>query len=45
MLFEVIVGIIGVEIIYGCYMGNFCVFDVLMMFMFDYLDMLNCDSC
>jgi membrane-bound lytic murein transglycosylase B len=38
---EVIVGIIGVETIYGRYMGNFRVFDALTTLAFDYPDTPN----
>ncbi|KVQ66248.1 lytic transglycosylase [Burkholderia ubonensis] len=41
---EVIVGIIGVETIYGRYMGNFRVLDALTTLTFDYPDTPNRDS-
>lgn len=41
---EVIVGIIGVETIYGRYMGNFRVLDALTTLAFDYPDTPNRDS-
>ncbi|WP_185640667.1 lytic murein transglycosylase B [Burkholderia sp. Bp9142] len=41
---EVIVGIIGVETIYGRYMGNFRVLDTLTTLTFDYPDTPNRDS-
>lgn len=42
---DIIVGIIGVEIVYGCNIGNFCVMDVLIMLVFDYFNIFNCDVC
>ncbi|WP_179402606.1 lytic murein transglycosylase B [Burkholderia guangdongensis] len=41
---EVIVGIIGVETIYGRYMGDFRVFDALTTLTFDYPDTPNRDT-
>lgn len=37
VLLEIIVGIIGVEICWGCVMGKICIFDVLVMLLFNYL--------